>query len=195
MARPVRTALAHTWQRWHQLGRWARPAQGDPSLVGKRREGARQTYRPPGRSLLHRHREAVAAQVGPIGADRPEYRVEADARQERRATVHLEVGRPRSTWRGREVAQRQPARRHRANPIGVEVDRAGHREGGVWRRAVDVDRHLDGKRALVLGGGSDQDVAGPLAGDRGQGAVEAGICLSGSGHDDRGQGGNDREES
>jgi hypothetical protein len=44
MARTVRTTLAHIWQRWHQLGRWARPVQGDTSLVGKSPQVARQLH-------------------------------------------------------------------------------------------------------------------------------------------------------
>ena len=97
--------------------------------------------------------------------------------------MDLEVGGAGAAWRGRQVTQRQPARRLRADAIRIEINRTGHGEGGVWRRAVDVDLNLDGEAALVFGGGGDQDVAGALAGDRGQGALEAGICLCDSGGD------------
>src|SRR5215211_468812 len=105
--------------------------------------------------LLHGHGEAIAAQLGAIAADRPKDRFEGDTRQERRATMDLEVVRSGAAWRGRQVTQRQPARRLRADPIRIEINRAGHRKGGIWRGTVDVDRHLDGEGSLVLGGGGD----------------------------------------
>jgi hypothetical protein len=36
--------VARTWRWRHQLGRWARPVQGDPSLVGKAPKESRQLY-------------------------------------------------------------------------------------------------------------------------------------------------------
>jgi hypothetical protein len=89
--------------RRYQLGRWVRLTRVTRASLAS---AGRARGRPIDLPLFHRHREAIAAQLGPIGADRPEYCVEADAGQEWRATVHLEMGRPRSTWRGREVAQR-----------------------------------------------------------------------------------------
>jgi hypothetical protein len=112
--------VASCWE-WHGDGTagehdvGSRPGGGASSGDGRGPSRATQASlasagrargRPIGLLLFHRHREAIAAQLGPIGADRPEYRVEADAGQEWRATVHLEMGCPRSTWRGREVAQR-----------------------------------------------------------------------------------------
>jgi len=193
LPRPVRIERLQPGCDRHQLGRRVRLARSDHCLVGKRPQGrAAPCPRP---LLLNRHREAVAAQLGPIGTDRPEHRVEANAGHERCAAVHLEVGRARSTRRGGQVAQRQPACGHRADPVRVEVDRAGHGEGDVWRCTMDVDLDLDSEGALVLGRGGDQDLAGSLPGDRSQGAVEAGVRLSGAGGDDRGEGGDDREES
>ncbi len=37
MARSPSTTALRTWSWRHKLGRWVRPAQVDPSLVGKRR--------------------------------------------------------------------------------------------------------------------------------------------------------------
>jgi hypothetical protein len=104
MAQPVRTTAAPAWRRRYRLGRWARPIQGDTASLASAREGARQTLSA-GRPLLHRHREAITTQLGPIAADRPKDRVEADAGQERCATMHLEVGGPGTAWRGRQVTQ------------------------------------------------------------------------------------------
>src|SRR5919112_105031 len=72
MARPVRTTAPRTWSRRHQLDRWARPVQGDTSLVGKGASPRQRTGRdpqlprhgsPPLVLLPHRARRTVRGRV------------------------------------------------------------------------------------------------------------------------------------
>src|SRR5919107_2942964 len=72
MARLVRTTAPRTWSRRHQLDRWARPVQGDTSLVGKGASPRQQAGRdpqlprhgsPPVVLLPHRARRTVRGRV------------------------------------------------------------------------------------------------------------------------------------
>jgi hypothetical protein len=44
VARPVSTTTTQALACWHRFGRWARPVQGNPSLVGKRSAGGRGSH-------------------------------------------------------------------------------------------------------------------------------------------------------
>jgi hypothetical protein len=110
--------------------------------------------------------------------------VELDAfRARARAHAH-EVACACPALRGRERAKRESSSYFRADAIWQLIDKARDGEGGIRACALHVDRHLRNENGVVVvvSGGREGHMAGALATDRNELALEARFRM-GDGHE------------